>query len=467
MTDDPFAPSKPPAAIQPQRTILKPAPGGRGPANVHSEPPPGFGAASLDQSAGAASRVGLDGSGFSDSGIGAGGAALGAVDTTGVNPILDAATQLLALAGQLRHSSNYSDIDGLFRQLCQEIRAFEVELNREATPPEAVSIARYTLCGFLDEAILNTPWGSDSGWGSRTLLAEFHNEVDAGEKVFAILDRIKPDPGRYLHLLEMIYVCLSLGFQGKYRRQERGYDDLEKLRAEIASTISRQRGPYEPELSAHWQGASALRPKFTRFVPIWVVAAGLGLILCLAFGGMLRWLYSTSDPVMRDVNEMGRYLDPVVAQRVDLAPASTEPTLVDQLQPAIAKGWLEAGAHHNVVVLRDLFASGSVAIDEGSPALLAVAEALSQLRGNSRITGHTDNVPIRTLRFPSNWELSEARAMAVRSFLLQQGLPSRRLMAEAMADTEPACAQCAQSDRTEQAKNRRVEIELLPGAKRQ
>lgn len=463
MSDDPFAPITPKPGSHPQATVLKPAPGGRGPAsslfNSPQDPSQPLAQHPVSEALGQPNPGRLQ---FDEVA-----AEFGAVDATGANPILAAATQLLALAGQLRHSSNYADVDGLFRQLCQEVRVFEAQLNAQKASPEEISIARYTLCGFLDEAILNTPWGGDSGWGSRTLLAEFHNEVDAGEKVFAILDRIKPDPARYVQLLELIYVCLSLGFQGKYRRQERGYDELDRLRVDLASLIARQRGPYEPELSGHWQGATALRPKFTRFVPIWVVVAALGLILLLVFGGLLRWLYSDSDPVMRNVNEMGRYLAPVVAERVDLAPVAAEPMLVDQLQAAIRQGLLEAGVHNNVVVVRGLFASGSVAIEENNAALQSVAKALTSLRGNIRVTGHTDNVPIRTLRFPSNWELSEARAGSVRDYLLGSGLTEQRLLAEARADTQPVCEQCNQSDFAERAKNRRVEIELLPGAGRQ
>ena len=72
-------------------------------------------------------------------------------------------------------------IDGLFRTLCQDVRRFQSELEQAGEPLDDISRGRYVLCGFMDEAVLNTPWGGDSDYSHRTLLAEFHNEADAGE----------------------------------------------------------------------------------------------------------------------------------------------------------------------------------------------------------------------------------------------------------------------------------------------
>jgi type VI secretion system protein ImpK len=381
--------------------------------------------------------------------------------------VLSAGTQLLAIAGQLRRSVKYDDVESLFRLLSQEIRAFEAALAPQRVPPEEVSIARYMLCGFLDEAILNTPWGTQSSWGNHTLLAEFHNETDAGEKVYEILERIKADPGRYLHLLELIYVCLCLGFQGKYRSRDVGYDELERIREDLYVTISRQRGPYERALSPRWQGAKELRPRFTKFLPVWIVAAVTCLVLLVTFAGLLQWLYSDSDPVMRDVNEIGRFLDPVVAQRIDLAKPVQQRTLLQLMERQIRAGYLEQGGHNNKIVVRNLFDSGAVEVIDNAGVLRDIAVALDQLSGKVIITGHTDNVPAgRSLRFPSNWELSDARAQAVVNHLVRNNLPAHRITAEPRADSEPMCRECDQNAYDERARNRRVEIELRPGARR-
>jgi chemotaxis protein MotB len=88
---------------------------------------------------------------------------------------------------------------------------------------------------------------------------------------------------------------------------------------------------------------------------------------------------------------------------------------------------------------------------------------LDQLRGVIQetpnrivVTGHTDDLPIRTVQFPSNWELSAARAGSViRHFLTKGGIEANRFLAVGMADTLP---QVPNDSAVNRAKNRRVEI---------
>jgi chemotaxis protein MotB len=75
------------------------------------------------------------------------------------------------------------------------------------------------------------------------------------------------------------------------------------------------------------------------------------------------------------------------------------------------------------------------------------------------ISGHTDNRPIATPRFPSNWELSTARAIAVAHFLMQGiGLDKSRIIVAGHADTRPLVRNDTADKR---AKNRRVEIRVI------
>ena len=76
------------------------------------------------------------------------------------------------------------------------------------------------------------------------------------------------------------------------------------------------------------------------------------------------------------------------------------------------------------------------------------------------ISGHTDNQPIRSLRFPSNWHLSKDRAASAK-VLLSGAVKPERLAAEGRADTEPVADNSSAEGR---ARNRRVEITLLAAA---
>ena len=93
---------------------------------------------------------------------------------------------------------------------------------RRAWRTRSSSAARYVLCAGLDEAVLSTPWGAQSEWAQHPLLVALHREAWGGEKFFEMLDRISTDPARYLDLMELQYLCLALGFGGKYQVHERG-----------------------------------------------------------------------------------------------------------------------------------------------------------------------------------------------------------------------------------------------------
>lgn len=101
-----------------------------------------------------------------------------------------------------------------------------------------------------------------------------------------------------------------------------------------------------------------------------------------------------------------------------------------------------------------LFASGSAVLQPGARDLLAVlAPAVAAVPGSITVEGHTDDVVIRNGRYPSNWELSAARAATVVRALVELGVPPARLAAKGLADSRPVTP-----DPTRRAENRRVEI---------
>lgn len=111
---------------------------------------------------------------------------------------------------------------------------------------------------------------------------------------------------------------------------------------------------------------------------------------------------------------------------------------------------------------RVLFASGEAEIKaEGQEVLRKVAGVLKQFPDRQiQVIGHTDNVPIRTARFPSNWELSTARAMAAVRFLTEQaGVDAGRLGAVGQGEFHPVADNGTAEGR---AKNRRIAIVVLP-----
>jgi type VI secretion system protein ImpK len=224
--------------------------------------------------------------------------------TNGLNPLVNAASTLIAVFEKTRVSVSHPDVGGLHQRLVNEIKTFENTAKQTGIKPEIVLSARYAVCAALDEAVLNTPWGSESAWPQRTLLSVFHNETSGGEKFFLILDRMKEQPAENLYILELMYIFLSLGFEGKYRVIHRGRDIIEQMRDDLFTIIRRQRGEYERSLSPSWQGLGRTRNSLANYIPMWVVASIVGAILFLSYSGFRVWLYDSSSPVVEQLDKI-------------------------------------------------------------------------------------------------------------------------------------------------------------------
>lgn len=108
-----------------------------------------------------------------------------------------------------------------------------------------------------------------------------------------------------------------------------------------------------------------------------------------------------------------------------------------------------------------LFASGSAKLSpKGTETVQKVSKLLVSIPDKQfQIEGHTDNVPIRSSKFPSNWELANARSLNVLKTMLESGMPQDRISSAGFADTKPM----ESNDTTEgKAANRRIDIVVVP-----
>ncbi len=390
----------------------------------------------------------------------------------GASPLVDAASSLLSLGVQMRNTVSHPNPGELLAHVSAEIRRFEDTARSRGVSQEDVLVARYCLCTFLDEAALSTPWGAEGLWSSQSLLSAFHNETWGGEKFFEVLDRLEREPATRLPLLELLHVCLLLGFEGKYRVAERGHSKLADVRDEVGRAIRAQHGEFERELSPHWQGAGDIGVPLARYVPVWVVAAASALLLLLLYLGYSLTLTGESDPVYSEVRRLGTTVpDPeraVTVETVVWEPEEPEQLdLAGFLAPEIAAREVEVidepGKTTITIPGAGLFGSGSAVLDRRRVDLMErIGAALNTEPGRVLVTGHTDSDPIPgglRLKFASNWELSQQRAEAVADLLATIVKDPTRLLADGRADTEPVAPN---DSRENKGRNRRVEILLLP-----
>lgn len=153
------------------------------------------------------------------------------------------------------------------------------------------------------------------------------------------------------------------------------------------------------------------------------------------------------------------------AQAAAAAQAALLQQFVQKFKKMIDAGQLKITTRHGRLVLQlpndVLFDSGHTEIKPaGRDALVAIASVLQTVRGRSfQVAGNTDNVPIQTPIFPSNWELSAARAIAVVKLLIAQGVDGTTLSAAGYGEYDPVASNDTPDGR---AKNRRIEITLQP-----
>jgi chemotaxis protein MotB len=108
-----------------------------------------------------------------------------------------------------------------------------------------------------------------------------------------------------------------------------------------------------------------------------------------------------------------------------------------------------------------LFASGKTKLrPEGEAALAQIVPALKSIgKRDFLVAGHTDNVPIKTARFKSNWELSTARAVVVTKYMIDQGYPATNVGAAGYGEHDPVADNTTEDGK---AQNRRIEMILMP-----
>ena len=167
----------------------------------------------------------------------------------GLNPIVDAAGYLLSALGKLKLIQSYQQLGKLQKELIQEINTFQEAIKHQGYGTEYVVVCRYVMCAAFDDIISNTAWGSDGEWENYYLLAAFNQDVQHHDKFFTIMERSINDPSSYIDLMELMYICLSMGYKGQYRATEYSQFQLEQITNNLYKHIRAKRGSFSKALS--------------------------------------------------------------------------------------------------------------------------------------------------------------------------------------------------------------------------
>jgi len=373
------------------------------------------------------------------------------------NPIMRAAGPLLQLLGRLRVALLRAPFASLMGQVAEAIEFFEKDIRSAGISEQQANNAKYVLCATADDIVQHIPTDDRHVWTQYSMLSRFFGERIGGVRFFEILEHTKRDPLVNYPLLELQHACLALGFQGLYRAAPGGQVTLGQIQRNVYETLRRVRPKVARDLSPRWHG-QALASIANRFrVPVWVVAAVTAALLFALFV-ILRILLSgsaeTAAAMTMTLHEPGM----VEIRRRVIAPPPPPPP--PPAPPPRIDACVDAIPTANLIVLRlcdsITFEPGQAVVKEAfKPIAAKIVAYLNEQPGKIKVVGHTDNVPIKNVRFPSNFHLSVERANAVAA-LLKAGLSEPgRVEVEGKGPDVPIAGNNTAEGR---AKNRRVEV---------
>jgi type VI secretion system protein ImpK len=237
---------------------------------------------------------------------------------------------------------------------------------------------------------------------------------------------------------------------------ERGHQRLAEIQQDLYRRIRQFRGNPEPELSLKWQGVEDRRNPLVRYVPWWVIGAASLAVVALAFVFFYVKLGAETAPVQAQLAQIGLadFTSPV-------GPIRSGPTLKELLVAEEERGVLtveeEGGRTLITLTARDLFASGSAKVNPSYyDTLQRIANALDRIPGRVLVIGHTDDQPLRSIKYRDNFELSRERAVSVVNILKLAIDQPARLEYTGVGSTDPRYR--PESTPENRARNRRVEI---------
>jgi type VI secretion system protein ImpK len=394
--------------------------------------------------------------------------------------IVASAVPLITLAHRLRYESQQPDQKQFRAAVTQAVTRYAHALEEARTDAEQARIAHYILCATIDDVVLSLPWGQESGWAQTGLVSTFHLSVTGGARVFEYLDSLQADPVTNGDLLLLTYYCLALAFEGRTRVIADGPLQLVQIRHSLYKILTRHHESPAGELSPHWQGAQVPHRFSPRRGLVWSALAVAAL--CLSSYFVFSVLTDRSSEQLRvalaaiPIGETASIVvspppQPLAEAVTLVAPPprvvqETDPVedLRALLQPELDKKLISlVGAGERLIIrINDvgLFASGSTRINPQFNALLQrIGSALAAGRFHALVVGNTDSLPTRRGKFPSNLELSQARARAVADTLVMY-TDAETVATEGHADRDPLA-----DNRTVEGRrmNRRIDIHIFSG----
>ena len=382
------------------------------------------------------------------------------------NPLLAAAASLLVLLGRLRTGLVELQVAPLMEHVTREIERFEHNARAAGVDPHEVLVAKYALSGTADDIVQNLPGADRGSWQQYSMVARFFHKRDSGVGFFQEVEKALQAPAQRYDLLELMLVCLSLGFEGQFRTQPNGAVQLSRYRSAIYESLRRVRPRPDEDVSVMWQPVVQGGKRRFGALPLPAIAGLAAVALVAGFAVLSTLIGRDGTAVAAEMRALHQGAPTLQIDRAGIAYAPQD-TQLDRMRaafgPEIEAGQVQVEPKGDYIAIRvgnlQLFDSGQVEVKPEFAALAArIAEVLNAEGGPILIEGYTDNVPMSGRgQFKDNYQLSEARAAAVTTVLVPQLTDGARVEAKGRGEDDPVGDNATPEGRSE---NRRVEILL-------
>ncbi len=195
--------------------------------------------------------------------------------------IADLSSETLMLILQLRSTNNYGDANTLKTRVSELFERFERDARSAGIDNEKVRSAKFALVAFLDETIISSTWTQKDEWLAEPMQIKLFDTFNAGEEFFDNLHQLRQRSSVNADVLEVYYLCLALGFKGKYQLQSpenlrRVIDDLNlELHPEMYSAID--------AISPNAKPKDTLVQSSAGGIPVWVFPVAAIIIFVILY----------------------------------------------------------------------------------------------------------------------------------------------------------------------------------------
>ncbi|MES1945967.1 type IV / VI secretion system protein, DotU family [Salinisphaera sp. C84B14] len=178
---------------------------------------------------------------------------------------------------------------------------FERSAKKLGKSTEDIYAAKYAFCAAVDETVLAEAADIRDEWGRRPLQLELFGDQLAGEHFFDRLEELRAQGRSRIEALEVFYMCLLLGFKGKFALE--GSEKLGYLTARLGDEIANMKGR-RAGFAPHWEPPDSVAHTLKREVPAWVVASVCALVGAVALVGLNASLSNSSEHRLAQYNDV-------------------------------------------------------------------------------------------------------------------------------------------------------------------